>query len=128
MKPTSRVVAIAQIWLSALWFALVFALLVIMYGMGESNRLTPDAMKSFDQWPHWLRDGGLVVLYFWFQRLREGGVDGANTVTQTFAGPDGAVRTVTSPAHLPLPTVGPAAGAPPSNPTQPAQPASGEHQ
>lgn len=115
MNPIDNRLSWAQIWLSVLFLVGVFAVTII-FETGFAKFGSPDEQKLFERLVHFLEDAALLILYFWFQRIRAGGIPDVPTVTQTATGPDGSKVSVTSPAHLPLPQL-------PANPTQPASPA-----
>lgn len=114
MNPIDRMMSWAQIILSVVFLVLVF-IVIGAYELGYASKLTPDQQRVFGDVLSFLKDAALVILYFWFQRQRQGGIPDGPTVTQTQIGPDGSKVSVTSPAHLPLPTL--------PNPIQPATPA-----
>ena len=101
LKPLSRLIAYAQMILTLVWFIGIFTI-VILYETGLSSRFSADQLKAFEDWAKFFRDASFLVMTFWFQRLRGEGGD-SNTVTQT-QHPDGTV-TLSSPAHLPLPSL-----------------------
>lgn len=104
----------AQIAFTAIFFILLFTI-IILFELGYASHLNDAQQKTFDATLAYLKDAGLVVVAFWFGRLRGGGIPDAATVTQTVTAPDGSKTSVTSPAHLPLPLI--------ANPIQPANPA-----
>lgn len=114
MNAVDKMTARAQIILSAVFLGCVFAV-VIIYELGYAH-LTADQARAFDKIIDWLESAAMVIVLFWFQRLRTSGIpDVTPTVTQEHQTPDGSKVTITSPAHLPLPPL--------PNPTRPAQPA-----
>lgn len=105
----------AQIAFTAIFFLLLFAI-IILFELGFASHLNDAQQKTFDATLAYLKDAGLVVVGFWFARLRGGGIpDSGPTVTQTTTAPDGSKTSVTSPAHLPLPSI--------ANPILPVAPA-----
>lgn len=113
MNPVDKMMAWAQVVLSALFLLGVFAVI----GIYETGHVHLDAgqVQSFDTLLNWLTGAAFLILVFWFQRQRQGGIPDAPVVTQTQTGPDGSKVSVTSPAHLPLPSL--------PNPIQPVNPA-----
>lgn len=114
MNPnTDRLMAWAQIGFSVLIFVLVGALMLI-FETGHAH-LTPDDLKAFDRHVDWLKDAALMVLVFWFQRSRQGGIPDASQalVTQTHTAPDGSKVVITSPAASTKVVAAPLAQTPP---------------
>jgi hypothetical protein len=116
-----KILAWAQIWLSVLLLGLIFA--VIFRYETSSAHLTVDQQKGFDSLVDWLKSIGSLVVFFWFQRLRPGGIpDTSQTVTQTHTLPDGTKTTITSPVSAPaasIPTLPSTKSAPsPLDPSQ----------
>lgn len=110
MSPVDRLMAYAQILFTAIFFVLLFSI-IILFELGYASHLNDAQQKTFDATIAYLKDAGLVIVGFWFSRLRGGGIPDATTVTQTLTAPDGSKTSVTSPAHLPLPAI--------ANPIQP---------
>jgi hypothetical protein len=103
----------AQILFTALFFLALFAIIVI-FEVGGASHLSDAQQKTFDATLAYLKDAGLLIVGFWFSRLRSGGMpESMPTITQTRIDPDGSKSTLTSPAHLPLPSL-PNPTAPPS--------------
>jgi hypothetical protein len=75
------IIALAQIGLSALFLTGYF-LVLILFMMGFS-RVPVDYKEAFVGLLSLLSAGGLTILYFWFQRLRMGGVPDPVTTTIT---------------------------------------------
>jgi hypothetical protein len=99
-----KLLAWAQIWLSVVLIGLIFA--VIFRYETSSAHLTVDQQKGFDSLIDWLKSIGSLVVFFWFQRLRAGGIpDSSLTVTQTHTTPDGTKTTITSPVNAPVPAL-----------------------
>lgn len=97
MNPTDKMMAWAQIAFSAMFFLATF-IIIIIYELGLAH-LSGDQGKAFERNVDWLTGASLIVLYFWFQRSRVGGIpDAANMVTQTHTTPDGSKVVITSPA------------------------------
>lgn len=97
MNPnTDRMMAWAQIGFSVLIFVLVAATLLVLE-TGHAN-MSAEMQKPFERDIGWLKDAALVVLYFWFQRGRQGGIpDSGQVVTQTHTTPDGTKVVTTTP-------------------------------
>lgn len=97
MSEGDKLMAWAQIWLSAFFLSFVFAV-TIVYELGFTH--FNDAQdKNFSSWMNWLQGAALILIYFWFQRTRTSGIpDASQVVTQTHTMPDGTKTTVTSPA------------------------------
>jgi hypothetical protein len=121
MNPTDKLMAWAQVIFTGLIFAFVAAIFII-FETGHAH-LTIDELKIYERDTGWLKDAALVVLYFWFQRARQGGIpDASQMVTQSHTSPDGTKTTVTSPANAPaasiptLPTTTAASAAPLAKP------------
>jgi hypothetical protein len=114
LNPVDKLMAQAQIAFTAIFFLLLFTI-IILFELGFASHLNDAQQKTFDATLAYLKDAGLVIVGFWFARLRGGGIPDATTVTQTLTAPDGSKASVTSPAHLPLPSI--------ANPIQPVTPA-----
>ncbi len=101
MNPRDKMMAWAQIIFSAMFFLVTF-IIIILYELGFAAHLPVDQAKSFERNVDWLTGASLIVLYFWFQRARSGGIPDANppdnTVTQKHTAPDGSTVVITSPA------------------------------
>ena len=97
MNPTDKMMAWAQITFSAMFFLATFTIMII-YELGLAH-LGADQMKSFERNVDWLTGASLIVLYFWFQRARAGGIPDASqqVVTQKHTSPDGSTVVITSP-------------------------------
>lgn len=96
MNLTEKMMAWAQIAFSALLFGFVAAVFLV-FETGHAH-LNADELKIYERDVGWLKDAALVVLYFWFQRARQGGIpDPSQTVTQTHTLPDGSKSVITSP-------------------------------
>lgn len=111
MNAVDKMMAWAQVVLSAI-FIIFVAVVFVLFETGHAH-LQDEQLKIFERLLEWLTGAALVILYFWFQRQRIGGIPDAPMITQTQTGPDGSKTSITSPAHLPLPTL--------PNPTQPPQ-------
>lgn len=72
MHALDRYVALAQIWLSALYLVGMFVV-IVLYELGFA-RMGKEQEESFRTFVSFLTAGGLVILYFWFQRARVTGV------------------------------------------------------
>jgi hypothetical protein len=125
MNPTDRLMALAQIWITAIFLSFTFVLLLI-YELGWSH-LTADQDKSFSTSLNWIEGAALILIYFWFQRTRTSGIpDPSQVVTQTHTAPDGTKTVTTSPvattasgAPVVAPTIQPAVLSQPATPLQP---------
>ncbi len=76
-----RLLALAQIILSAIYMVGTFAVILI-YELGLAH-MTAEQDKSFGTFANFLTGGALVILYFWFQRMRSGGIPAPSTTTTT---------------------------------------------
>lgn len=114
MSPVDKMMAWAQIALSAIFLVLTFVV-ILLYETGHVH-LNADQMRSFENLLQWLTGAALLILIFWFQRQRQGGIPDAPMITQTHTAADGSKLSITSPAHLPLPEI--------ANPIRPVTPAS----
>ena len=93
---TDKLMAWAQIIFSIMIFAFV-ATVFIVFETGHAH-LSADELKIYERDISWLKDGALVVLYFWFQRGRQGGIpDNTQLITHTLESPDGTKTTITAP-------------------------------
>jgi hypothetical protein len=110
MNPIDRLMAWAQIVFSGLFLIGTFIVITI-YELGLAH-LTANQEAAFADDRKWLTGACMLILFFWFQRLRQGGIpDAGTTITQSQTSPDGTTTSVKSPAHLPpppLPTSAPA--------------------
>jgi hypothetical protein len=96
----SRLLAWAQIIGSILIFGLVAASM-LCFEMGLAH-LNADQLKIYERDSSWLKDAALLILYFWYQRSRQGGIpDPGQVITQTHTSPDGTKTTVTAPVNAP---------------------------
>lgn len=84
---TDRLMAWAQIIFSVMVFLFVAAVFMV-FETGHA-KLSADELKIYERDVGWLKDAALVVLYFWFQRARQGGIPDGNVITQTHTTPDG---------------------------------------
>jgi hypothetical protein len=101
---TDRLMAWAQIALSFGILGLIFAAL-FLYETGHVS-LNVEQQKSFDSLLDWLKSIGSLIVFFWFQRLRQGGIpDNSQTVTQIHTAPDGSKTTISSPVGAPAAAV-----------------------
>lgn len=92
-----RLLAWAQIGLSILFIIFTFIVIVI-YEIGGAHFASTDQEKSFGSTLNWLTGACLIIIYFWFQRQRAGGIpDSSQMVTQTNTAPDGTKTVITSP-------------------------------
>jgi hypothetical protein len=99
------ILAISQIVITVLYMGATFWL-TGMYLLGYANHLSADQDKTISRFlqADWTTMG--IVVFFWFQRLRGGGMLDEPMVTQTHTTPDGSRTVVTSPARAaPLPPV-----------------------
>lgn len=115
MNPVDDRMSRAQIWLSVLILTATFLATVYYLFMVHRGALTADATRSVEAMLEKMWAASGLVVFFWFQRQRQGGIPEVPTVTQTQTGPDGSKTSITSPAHLPLPAI--------PNPIQPVNPA-----
>lgn len=100
MDPTNRMMAWAQIIFSMLIFSIVGAVMLI-FETGHSH-MTDASLATFDRDFGWLKDAALMVLVFWFQRARQGGIpDQSQMVVQSHTAPDGSKTTITAPVGAP---------------------------
>lgn len=90
-----RLLALAQIILSAIYMVATFAVILI-YELGLA-RMTSEQDKSFGAFANFLTGGALVILYFWFQRMRAGGIPAPATTTTTET-PNATTTTTVQPA------------------------------
>lgn len=96
MNPSDKMMAWAQIALSALFILGTFVVLCL-YELGFAH-FNADQEKSFAGNMNWLTGACLIIIYFWFQRSRIGGIpDASQVVTQTHTQPDGSKTVITSP-------------------------------
>src|SRR5271155_2941397 len=96
-----RMLAWAQIILSFVLLGLIFVV-IFLYEVGWAH-LGAEQQKGFDSLVDWLKSIGSLVVFFWFQRLRQGGIpDGSNVITQSHTAPDGTRTTITSPVNTPV--------------------------
>lgn len=109
MNPTTdRLLAWSQIAISALVLGFTGAIMII-YELGWAH-FTPAQEQTFLEDRKWLMGASMLILYFWFQRLRGGGIPDGNTVTQTHTSPDGTTVRTTVPVSqvdkltIPTPT------------------------
>lgn len=110
MNATDKLMAWAQIWLSAMFLFFTF-LVIVLYELGFTH-FSADQEKSFSGNMNWLTGACLIIVYFWFQRSRMGGIpDSSQMVTQLHTAPDGTTTKITSPVNAPaaaVPTITPA--------------------
>jgi hypothetical protein len=101
MSEENKLLAWAQIGLSVFFIFGVFVV-IILYETGLAHFANADQEKSFGSTLNWLTGAAAIIVYFWFQRQRTGGIpsDG-NVVTQTHVLPDGTKTTITSPVNAP---------------------------
>jgi hypothetical protein len=110
MNATDKLMAWAQISLSFVLLALIFGSLLI-YEL-HPLAFTDVQQKAFDSLMDWEKSIGSLVVFFWFQRLRAGGIPDAQVITQSHTAPDGTKTTITAPVNAPpasvpkLPTTG----------------------
>lgn len=90
-----RLLALAQIILSAIYMTGTFAVILI-YELGLAQ-MTDEQDKSFATFANFLTGGALVILYFWFQRMRAGGIPAPATTTTTET-PNATTTTTVQPA------------------------------
>lgn len=101
MNSTDRMMAWAQIGISSLLLGFT-GVIMLIYELGGAH-FTPAQEATFLEDRKWLMGACMLVLYFWFQRLRQGGIsDAAQTVTHTTTDPDGTVTRIVSPASNPV--------------------------
>jgi hypothetical protein len=81
LNAVDRYTTLAQILLSALYMLGLFVV-VILYELGFA-RLTKEQEESFRVFVSFLTSGGLVILYFWFQRTRATGADSSPSTPST---------------------------------------------
>lgn len=104
MNPTDKMMAWAQIALSTMFLFGTFCV-IVLYELGYTH-FNPDQEKSFSANMNWLTGACLIIVYFWFQRSRIGGIpDASQMVVQTHTAPDGTVTKVTSPVNAPASAV-----------------------
>lgn len=94
-----RLLALAQILLSAIYMLGTFAVILI-YELGLAH-MTSEQDKSFGSFANFLTGGALVILYFWFQRMRAGGIPAPTTITTTETPNATTTTTVQPPAAVP---------------------------
>lgn len=100
MSPTDKLMAVAQILLSALFLFFVFVITVI-YELGLAH-LTADQDRTFGSWMDRLLEAAAIVIFFWFQRARNSGIpDASQVVTRTHTLPDGTKTVITTPVVPP---------------------------
>jgi hypothetical protein len=100
MNGADKMMAWAQIALSVFVLVLIFTA-ILLYETGHVS-LVADQQKSFDSLMDWLKSIGSLIVFFWFQRLRQGGIpDQSQMITQSHTAPDGTKTTVTSPVNAP---------------------------
>jgi len=92
---TDRMIAMAQIGLSALFLTGYF-LVIILFMMGFAN-IPVDYKEAFAGLLSLMTAGGLTILYFWFSRARTAGIPDPLPVTTT-------IRTETPPPPAPQTT------------------------
>ena len=82
MNELDRLIALAQVWLSAL-FLIGYFVVLILFMLGYA-KIPVDFKEAFAGLLSLMTAGGLTVLYFWFQRQRTNGVpDPSTTTTRT---------------------------------------------
>lgn len=85
-----KFIAWVQAILSAIYLLFTFVIIII-YELGLAD-MSAEQDKSFQTQINWLTGGGLIILYFWFQRAKANNQPdpGQTTTTQT-------TQTVTTP-------------------------------
>jgi hypothetical protein len=99
-----RLLAFAQITLSAIYMVGTFAVILI-YELGLAH-MSSEQDKSFGSFANFLTGGALVILYFWFQRMRAGGIPAPTTTTTTETTPNATTTTTVQPSAA-VPAAGP---------------------
>jgi hypothetical protein len=90
-----------QAWLSGFYMLCTF-IVILLYELGWSKLETAEQQQTFGSMSNWMTGGALIVLYFWLQRARTGGIPDPTVTTTTQT-----TQTVTTPTDPTAPTVVP---------------------